>query len=69
MIKINYNDLKTKPTKKILARIAKNVTIILSSGKEVHVTRIRGAGGIYYDGILLGSDLQEYNASMTLIGL
>lgn len=68
-MKISYDDLKNKPSKRISARIAKNVTIILSSGKEVHVTKIRGAGGICYDGILLGSDWQEYNASMTLIGL
>ena len=68
-MKVTMYELYTTPLKRFLARISKNCTVVLSTGKEVEFDKGFGCGNCSYEGSMTKTEEQEYIHAMMLMGI
>ncbi len=68
-MKISIYELYTSPIKRLIARVSRNCTVTLSTGKELTFEKGRLCGSCSYEGFMTKMEEQEYIRVMMLMGI
>ncbi len=67
-MKFSMYELYTKPVARLLARLARHCTVVLTTGKELRFERRRHVGSCSYEGSMSKCEENEYITAMMLMG-